>query len=104
MLFRSDSFDNGAGVAYHPRAKSTTSLNEHRVLFTATQSGVIEIVDVAHYNNRGRIVTKGGLYGPLRATGPLPGDPPEVILKLYGLTTDGLVVIDLRATDIKPGP
>ena len=99
-----DSFDNGAGVAYHPRAKSTNSLNEHRVLFTATQSGVIEIVDVAHYNNRGRITTKGGLYGPLRASGPLPGDPPEVILKLYGLTTDGLVVIDLRASDIKPGP
>ena len=99
-----DSFDNGAGVAYHPRAKSTLSLNEHRVLFTATQNGVIEIVDVAHYNNRGRITTKGGLYGPLRATSPLPGDPPEVILKLYGLTTDGLVVIDLRASDIKPGP
>ncbi|MGH7638596.1 MAG: hypothetical protein ACREOK_13185, partial [Gemmatimonadaceae bacterium] len=99
-----DSFDNGAGVAYHPRAKSTTSLNEHRVLFTATQSGVIEIVDVAHYNNRGRIITKGGLYGPLRASGPLPGDPPEVILKLYGLTAEGLVVIDLRASDIKPGP
>lgn len=99
-----DSFDNGAGVAYHPRAKSTNSLNEHRVLFTATQSGVIEIVDVAHYNNRGRITTKGGLYGPLRASGPLPGDPPEVILKLYGLTDEGLVVIDLRASDIKPGP
>jgi len=99
-----DSFDNGAGVAYHPRAKSTGSVNAHRVLFTATQNGVIEIVDVAHYNNRGRLITKGGLYGPLRATGPLPGDPPEVILKLYGLTTTGLVVIDLRASDIKPGP
>lgn len=99
-----DSFDNGAGVAYHPRAKSTTSVNADRVLFTATRSGVIEIVDVAHYNNRGRLITKGNLYGPLRATGPLPGDPPEVILKLFGLTTAGLVVIDLRASDIKPGP
>jgi hypothetical protein len=99
-----DSFDNGAGVAYHPRAKSTLSVNAHRVLFTATQSGVIEIVDVAHYNNRGRLVTKAGLYGPLRASGPLPGDPPEVVLKLYGLTPTGLVVISLRASDIKPGP
>jgi hypothetical protein len=98
-----DSFDNGAGVAFHPRAKSVTSLNENRVLFTATQSGVIEIVDIANYNNRGRLVTKGGLYGPLRVTGPLPGDPPEVVLKLYGLTSEGLVVIDLRSTDIKPG-
>jgi hypothetical protein len=99
-----DSFDNGAGVAYHPRAKSTLSANADRVLFTATESGVIEIVDVAHYNNRGRLTTKGNFYGPLRATGPLPGDPPEVILKLYGLSDGGLVVIDLRAADIKPGP
>lgn len=99
-----DSFDNGAGVVYHPRAKSTLSANADRVLFTATQSGVIEIVDVAHYNNRGRLITKGNFYGPLRATGPLPGDPPEVILKIYGLSDGGLVVIDLRAADIKPGP
>lgn len=99
-----DSFDNGAGVAYHPRAKSTLSANADRVLFTATSSGVIEIVDVAHYNNRGRLVTKGDFYGPLRTSAPLPGDPPEVILKIYGLSSGGLVVIDLRAADIKPGP
>ena len=99
-----DSFDNGAGVAYHPRAKSTLSANADRVLFTATSTGEIEIVDVAHYNTRGRLTTKGNFYGPLRATGPLPGDPPEVILKLYGLSDAGLVVIDLRAVDIKPGP
>jgi hypothetical protein len=83
------------------------------VLFTATSSGVIEIVDVAHYNNRGRLTTKGNLYGPLRATLPLPqdnaalvcpGDPNCVILKVYGLSAGGLVVIDLRAVDIKPGP
>jgi hypothetical protein len=98
-----DSFDNGAGVAYHPRAKSTTTASAaDRVLFTATASGIIEIVDVAHYNNRGRLTTKGTLYGSLRATPPLPGDPPEVVLKLYGLTTGGLVVIDLLAADIKP--
>jgi hypothetical protein len=99
-----DSFDNGAGVTFHPRAKSTLSANPDRVLFTATQSGVIEIVDVAYYNNRGRLITKGNFYGALRATGPLPGDPPEVILKIYGLSDGGLVVIDLRAADIKPGP
>ena len=99
-----DSFDNGAGVAYHPQAQSTLSANANRVLFTATSSGVIEIVDVAHYNNRGRLTTKGNFYGPLRATGPLPGDPPDVVLKLYGLSDAGLVVIDVRAADIKPGP
>jgi hypothetical protein len=108
-----DSFDNGAGVAYHPLANSTLSANADRVLFTATASGIIEIVDVAHYNNRGRLITKGNLYGPLRATLPIPGDnaglacpgdPNCVILKIYGLSAGGLVVIDLRASDIKPGP
>jgi hypothetical protein len=98
-----DSFDNGAGVAFHPRAKATgTALSADRIAFTATRSGVIEAFDVAHYNQRGKYVTKGNLYGPLRVTPPLPGDPPAVILKLYGLTDVGLIVIDLRAPDIKP--
>jgi hypothetical protein len=107
-----DSFDNGAGVAYHPRAKSTLSQVDHRVSFSATASGVIEVIDVAHYNNRGRFITKGNLYGPLRVSGPLPGDnvgltcPGDVncvILKIFGLTNAGMVVIDVRASDIKPG-
>lgn len=99
-----DSFDDGAGVAYHPQAKSTGSTPANRVAFSATQSGVIEVIDVAHYNNRGQFITKGNLYGALRATGPLPGDPPEVILKLFGLTAEGLIVIDVRAPDIKAAP
>jgi hypothetical protein len=98
-----DSFDDGAGVAFHPRAKGTnTASSSDRVGFTATRSGVIEAFDVAHYNNRGKFVTKGNLYGPLRVTPPLPGDPAGVILKLYGLTNVGLIVIDLQAADIKP--
>lgn len=98
-----DSFDNGAGVAFHPRAKGTNTVaTADRVGFTATRSGQIEVFDVAHYNNRGRYVTKGNLYGPLRVSPPLAGDPPTVILKLYGLTAVGLIVIDLQAQDIKP--
>lgn len=98
-----DSFENGAGVAFHPLAAGTnTALSANRVAFTATRSGVVEAFDVAHYNNRGRYVTKGNLYGPLRVTAPLPGDPATVILKLYGLTDAGLIVIDLQAQDIKP--
>jgi len=98
-----DSFDNGAGVAYHPLANSTLTAVANRVAFTATRSGVIEVFDVAHYNNRGRYVTRGNLYGPLRASLPMAGDAAlGIILKLYGLSSGGLVVIDLRATDILP--
>jgi hypothetical protein len=34
----------------------------------------------------------------------MPGDPPGVILKLYAVSQQGLVVIDLTAKDIKAGP
>lgn len=108
-----DSFDNGAGVAYHPDANSTLSAPEQRVAFSATSSGVIEVIDVAHYNNRGQFTTKGNLYGALRVSLPLPGDnvgltcpgnPNCVVLKIFGLTDAGMVVIDVRAVDIKPAP
>ena len=106
-----DSFDNGAGVAYHPQANSTLSAADERIAFTATAGGVVEVVDVAHYYNRGRFITKGNLYGSLRVTGPLPGDnvgltcPGDincVTLKIFGLTSAGMIVIDVRASDIKP--
>ena len=99
-----DSFDNGAGIAFHPRANTVYSANADRVAFVANSAGSIEIVDVSYYISRGRLLTKNGLYGPLRASLPLPGDPANVVLKLYGLTANGLVVIDLTAADIKPGP
>lgn len=99
------SFSNGAGIAFHPQANGFTGANATRVAFVASQTGQIQIVDVAYFINRGTLQLKNGLYGPLRASGPLPGDPANVVLKLFGLTLNGgLVVVDLTATDIKPGP
>jgi len=97
-----DSFDNGAGVAFHPQANDGNP--DNRVAFTATDNGIIEIFDVAHYNNRGRLTTKGNLYGALRVTGRMSTDPADVVAKVYGLTDGGLVVIDVRAADIRPAP
>src|SRR5437868_7540626 len=99
-----DSFDNGAGVAFHPGANGYTTVGSDRLAFVASQSGFIEIVDIAYFLNRGKLTLKGNLYGPLRASRPFPGDPPGTILKLFGLSSAGLVVIDLTAADIRPGP
>jgi hypothetical protein len=99
-----DSFDDGAGIAFHPSADGINSPQDQRLAFVAAASGEIEVVDIAYYINRARLPLKNGIYGPLRASLPMPGDPPEVILKLYALSQKGLVVIDLTATDIKPGP
>jgi hypothetical protein len=99
-----DSFDVGAGVAFHPNADGTLSPEPERVAFVASSNGTIEVVDAAYYVSRGKINIKGMLYGALRASLPFPTDPPNVVLKLFGLTPEGLVVIDLTAQDIKPVP
>jgi hypothetical protein len=99
-----DSFDNGAGVAFHPGANGYTTVSSDRLAFVGSQSGYIEIVDIAYFLQRGKLALKGNLYGPLRASRPFAGDPPGTILKLFGLTTAGLVVIDLTAADIRPAP
>jgi hypothetical protein len=99
-----DSFDAGAGVAFHPNADGVASPEAERVGFVASANGTIEIVDAAYYVSRGKINIKGSMYGALRASLPFPTDPPNVVLKLFGLTPDGLVVIDLTAQDIRPVP
>jgi len=95
---------SGAGIVFHPQANGITSPNQTRTAFISSGNRTVEVVDIFHYINRGKLELKNSLYGPLRATLPLPGDPPDVILKLFGLTAEGLVVIDLRDGDILPIP
>ena len=99
-----NTFDTGAGIAYHPQNMGDTPALDDptRVAFVASANGTIEIVDSFHYTGRGVLPVRANLYGPVRVTNRFPGDDPQVILKLFGLTTEGLIVIDIRAADIKP--
>jgi len=99
-----DSFDNGAGITFHPQAQGTLTGGAQRLAFVGASSGQIEIVDIAYYINRGKLQLKNPIYGPLRASGPMPGDDASVVMKLFAVSTQGLIVIDLTANDIKPGP
>ncbi|HET9424609.1 MAG TPA: Ig-like domain-containing protein [Gemmatimonadaceae bacterium] len=99
-----DSNDNGAGVAFHPDADGRTTPMLARLLFVASSTGDIEVVDAAYFINRGKLALKYPIYGPLRATRPMPGDDPSIILKLFALTQRGLIVIDVTQADIKAGP
>jgi len=99
-----DSFDDGAGIAFHPLADGTGTPQAQRLAFIGAASGTIEVVDIAYYISRAKLPLKNSIYGPLRASLPMPGDPADVILKLYALSQKGLIVIDLTANDIKPGP
>ena len=99
-----DSFDDGAGIAFHPLSNGTLTPQDKRLAFVGAASGIIEVVDVAYYINRGKLPLKNRIYGPLRASLPMPGDDPSIVLKLFAVTQQGLVVVDLTANDIKAGP
>jgi hypothetical protein len=99
-----DSFDDGAGIAFHPGANGVLTSQDQRLAFIGSASGNVEVVDIAYYIRRARLQLKNTIYGPLRVSLPMPGDPPDVILKVFAVSQQGLVVIDLTATDIKPGP
>jgi hypothetical protein len=97
-------FGQGGGIAFHPNADGTSTPQDQRLAFIASNNGTIEMVDIAYFTARGTLATKYNLYGPLRASLPFPGDDPSVVLKLFGLSPQGLVVIDVTAADIQAGP
>ena len=63
----------------------------------------IQIVDSYSYRLRGKIPLRTNLYGPLRAVLPTPAEmaaDPTLAVKLFGLTPEGIVVIDVHKGDI----
>ena len=83
-------FDQGAGIAFHPNADGIATPQNNRLAFVASANGSIEMVDIAYYDfQRGTLATKFNLYGPLRASLPFPGDDPSVVFKLFGVSSDG---------------
>ena len=102
---KKSTFAQGAGIAFHPNADGVTTPQDSRLAFVASSNGTIEAVDIAYYDyQRGSLATKGNLYGPMRVSLPFPGDPANVVLKLFGVSSKGLVVIDVTSSDILPGP
>jgi hypothetical protein len=102
---KKSTFSQGAGITFHPNADGTGTPQANRLAFVASSNGSIEMIDIAYYDyQRGSLATKYNLYGPLRASLPFPGDDPSVVFKLFGVSSAGLVVIDVTASDILPGP
>ncbi len=71
--------------------------------FVASGDFSIQIVDSYSYRLRGRIPIRTNLYGALRAVLPTPAEmsaDANLVVKLFGLTPEGIVVIDVRKGDI----
>lgn len=101
-------FNSGAGIAFHPlNINENTADSTARVVFVASGDKSIQIVDSYSYRLRGRIPIRANLYGPLRAALPTPAEraaDPNLAVKLFGLTKEGIVVIDVRLGDIDNVP
>jgi hypothetical protein len=98
-------FQTGAGIAFHPGARGTNTPIQERLAFVASDNKQVQVLDVAHYIAAGVIPLKHQLYGPLRVTRRFPTDPPDVVLKLYGISLEGgLSIMDVRDRDLKPTP
>jgi len=99
---------DGAGAALHPDNDITASPPEgddpsRRLTFLGSGDARVEIVDAHFYEvPRGNLLIRDPILGPLRISRRLPPDPAEVILKLYGITENGVVVIPVKDTDIIP--
>jgi hypothetical protein len=97
-------FNTGAGIAFHPRnVDENTPDQSARVAFVASGDFSIQIVDSYTYRLRGRIPLRQNLYGALRAVEPTAaekGADPTLVVKLFGLTPEGIVMIDVRTADI----
>ena len=98
-------FNSGAGIAFHPaNVDENTADPKARVAFVASGDYSIQIVDSYSYRLRGRIPIRSNLYGPLRAVLPSAADlaaDPTLVVKLFGLTPEGMVMIDVHASDIQ---
>ncbi|UCC82066.1 MAG: hypothetical protein JSW46_13805 [Gemmatimonadota bacterium] len=99
---------DGAGAALHPDNDITAAPPagndpSRRLTFLGSGDARVEIVDAFHYEvPRGNLLIRDPILGPLRISRRLPPDPAGVILKLYGITANGVVVIPVKDTDIIP--
>lgn len=98
---------NGSGVAFHPLNDGTqsTAAPNTRATFVAGTEPVVDIVDSYFYRLRGQLPIRAKLYGPIRAVLPTAAEQGAgIAVKLFGLTAEGLVVIDVRNSDIDNVP
>ncbi|HUP89447.1 MAG TPA: hypothetical protein VM100_08855 [Longimicrobiales bacterium] len=108
-------FSNGiaggnGGIALHPNHNLATGCNQNTLAFIATVTRTIKIVDTFNFRERGEILIRDNIVGPLRVALPLAaenvglvGTPDEIAVKLYGVTGAGkAVIINVRTRDI-PG-
>jgi hypothetical protein len=90
---------SGAGIAFNPGNDSKNAADSVSQAFVASSDTTLEVIDSYYFRLRQKLPLRTTLYGALRvwySFNPATGIP----LKIYGLTSEGLVVIDIRPEDL----
>lgn len=99
-------YPKGAGIAFHPQnvGNGSGTPPDVRLAFAASSNGTIEVMDSYFWGTRGTLPVRSKLYGPIRAELPFGTEPVDlanpVVLKLFGLSAEGMVAIDVRKCDV----
>ena len=94
----------GSGIVFHPENDGTSNdTNRRRVSFVAAGEPKVQIIDSYFFRMRGELELRAPLRGPIRAINPTAAEAAAgVVVKLFGLSADGLVIIDVLNCDIAP--
>ena len=90
---------SGAGVAFNPGNDSKNSPDAVSQAFVASSDTTLEVIDTYYFRLRQKLPLRSNLYGALRVWYNF-NPTAAVPLKVYGLTSEGLVVIDIRPEDL----
>ncbi|NUQ20263.1 MAG: hypothetical protein HOQ09_04810, partial [Gemmatimonadaceae bacterium] len=89
----------GSGVAFNPGNDSKYAADSVSQAFVASSDQTLEVVDSYFFRLRQKLPLRSNLYGALRVWYNFNPNA-TVPLKVYGLTSEGLVVIDIRPEDL----
>jgi hypothetical protein len=94
----------GNGVAYHPK-NVPGGLTKNRVSFVMQGDTSIAVVDNFTFRQWKVIPVRTALYGPMRAVLPTAAElvaDPNLSVKLFCLTKEGMLVIPIHNADLPP--
>ena len=92
-------FSRGSGIAFNPGNDSKYAADSVSQAFVASADSSLQVVDSYHFRLRQNLPLRSNLYGALRTWWTF-NPTADVVLKIYGLTPEGLVVIDIRREDL----
>lgn len=95
----------GAGIVFHPNHDGPGQLADPlaRSAFVAEGDTTIAILDTYFFRQRGTLPIRQNITGAIRAVLPTAAEltaMPDLAVKLFALTPNGMIVINVRRCDI----